>query len=140
MEAGAGTSEVLREREGCRAEARRYVKGEKKKQIPRSYAPPNDNEDKRARKPQGAATTAGALGNTKAGPTLQKGWGTRKSPSEPQGKQGKKGGRVKKQSRFLVATLLGMTAFDTKTTEGFAGRHRRQNARFDFALTGLPLG
>src|ERR1700732_2947200 len=91
---------------------------------------------------------------TKAGPTLQtlRKLGARRvgHPKKPvgapsrlgtsQGKQGKKGGRVKKQSRFLVATLLGMTAFDTKTTEGFAGRHRRQNARFDFALTGATSG
>ena len=77
MEAGAGTSEVLREREGCRAEARRYVKGEKKKQIPRRDALRNDNEDKGRRKISGPRKRGAHPGPQKAGPTLQKGWGTR---------------------------------------------------------------
>ena len=77
MEAGAGTSEVLREREECRAEARRYVKGEKKKQIPRRYAPRNDNEDKGRRKTPEPRKRGADPGPQKAGPTLQKGWSAR---------------------------------------------------------------
>jgi hypothetical protein len=120
VKARAQAGEVLRATKGCRAEARRYVKDEKKKQIPRRYAPRNDSEYKRCKSLTYRAEKASA-----PTPEIQaaglRAAATRTHPSE-------RVGHPKSKSRSLDSSAepdsLGMTAFNTKTTERF----------FDFAL------